>query len=329
LAGREVESQTLLALLAAPFMFGAVLFVVRRGEHRRQSVKQRLQAFATGAPAVDGPDLSLGRPQTKRGGGGFLLFVMLRALRAHLNPALAAAGNRIGVLHLVVTGIIAAMAAVFFSHHIMALHYVVVTMLAAAAGIGVPVLLLRLAQSRFRRRFLGIFPDALDLIARAVRAGLPVFDAMEVAAREIRAPVGTEFRRTLEEVRIGVEVEEALQHTADRIRVPDFRFYVVTLALQRRTGGGLADTLANLSNIIRRRKDLRLKARALTSEAKASAAVLGLLPFVVGGLLYIFNGQLMSILFTDPRGRFVLGLALSSLLVGVAVMVALIKRSLR
>jgi tight adherence protein B len=321
-----VESQTLLALLAAPLMFGAVLFAVRRGEHRRQRMEQRLRAFVPGTPAVEGLDLSLGRPQTKRGWRSFILLAMLRA---HLNPALAAAGNRIGVLHLVVTGIIAAMAAVFFSHHIMALHYVVVTMLAAAAGIGVPVLLLRLAQSRYRRRFLGIFPDALDLIARAVRAGLPVFDAMEVAAREIRPPVGTEFRRTLEEVRIGVEIEEALQHTADRIRVPDFRFYVVTLALQRRTGGGLADTLINLSNIIRRRKELRLKARALTSEAKASAAVLALLPFVVGGLLYIFNGQLMSILFTDSRGRFVLGLALSSLLVGVAVMVALIKRSLR
>jgi tight adherence protein B len=145
----------------------------------------------------------------------------------------------------------------------------------------------------------------------------------------VRAPVGNEFRRTLDEVHIGVEIDEALQHTADRIRVPDFRFYVVALALQRRTGGSIAETLANLSNVIRRRKELRQRARALTAEAKASAAVLGLLPFVVGGLLCLLNGQLMSILFVDSRGRFVLGLAILSVLTGVVVMIAIIKRSLR
>ena len=179
-----------------------------------------------------------------------------------------------------------------------------VLVLGVAAAFAGGWLLLHLAQSRFQRRFLDVFPDALDLLARAVRAGLPVSDAMDVAAREIPDPVGSEFRRTIDEMRIGVEMEDALQHTADRIRVPDFRFYVVALTLQRRTGGGLAETLGNLSNIIRRRKELRLKARALSAEAKASAFVLGFLPFFVGGIMYLFNRQLMSILFIDPRGRF-------------------------
>ena len=184
-------------------------------------------------------------------------------------------------------------------------------------------------QSRFRNKFLDVFPDALDLIGRAVRAGLPVFDAMEVAAREIRAPVGLEFQRTLDEVRIGVEIVEALQHTADRIRVPDFRFYAVALALQRRTGGSLAETLANLSNIIRRRKEVRLKARALSAELKASATVLAILPFLVGAILFFLNRELMSILFVDPRGRFMMGLAFLSLGTGIAVMALIIKRTLR
>src|SRR5262249_34473680 len=144
-------------------------------------------------------------------------------------------------------------------------------------------------QSRFRNQFVDGFPDALDLMGRAVKAGLPVLDSMELAAREMPPPVGSELQRTIGEMRVGVDVDEAMQHTADRIRVPDFRFFAVALKLQRRTGGGLAETLANLSRIIRRRKEIRLKARALSSESKSSAVVLALLPFVVGGIMYLLS----------------------------------------
>jgi tight adherence protein B len=130
-------------------------------------------------------------------------------------------------------------------------------------------------------------------------------------------------------MRVGIDIDEAMQQTADRIRVPDFRFFVVALRLQRRTGGSLAETLANLSNIIRRRKEIRLKARALTSEARASAAVLAALPFVVGALIFFLNRELMSTLFADPRGRFMLGVAFLSLVTGIIVMAVMIKRSVR
>lgn len=152
---------------------------------------------------------------------------------------------------------------------------------------------------------------------------------MDVAARETRPPVGLELRRTLDEVRVGVDIGDALQHTADRTRVPEFRFYVVALALQRRTGGGLAETLGNLSRIIRRRREVRLKARALSAELKASAWVLAGLPFAIGALLFFLNPVLMSVLLHDPRGRFMLGLAFLSLLTGVAVMALIIRRTLR
>jgi tight adherence protein B len=162
-----------------------------------------------------------------------------------------------------------------------------------------------------------------------VKAGLPVLDATEVAAREIPAPVGSELRRTIEEMRIGIDIDEAMQRTADRIRVPDFRFFVVALKLQRRTGGALAETLANLSHIIRRRKEIRLKARALSSEAKSSAVVLALLPFVVGGVMFLVNPDLASVLFLDPRGRFMMGLAFLSLAAGIITMAVIINKSLR
>ena len=124
-------------------------------------------------------------------------------------------------------------------------------------------------------------------------------------------------------------MEEALQRAADRIRVPDFRFFVVSLLLQRHTGGGIAETLSNLAGIIRQRKALRLKARALAAEAQASAAVVAAAPFVAGVGLFLINRDLTSVLFTDPRGRLMLGVAGASLLSGIAAMRVLIKRNLR
>ncbi|HEV2097317.1 MAG TPA: type II secretion system F family protein [Stellaceae bacterium] len=326
-----MSSAILLAVLGTTALLGAALVWALRADRRRESRRQRLQAIilpganAAAASAV-GPELSLRRPQQNTGAGRFLLFP---GLWARLEGALAATGDWIGAIHLAVAAAVAAILAMALVSRVLGLSTASVLISGIAAAICGGWLLLYFAQSRFRSRFLEVFPDALDLLARAVRAGLPVLDAMEVAAKEIPDPVGGEFRRTIDEMRIGVEMEEALQRTADRIRVQDFRFYVVALILQRRTGGGLAETLNNLSNIIRRRKEVRLKARALSAEAKASAVVLSLLPLVVGGLMYTLNRPLMSILFDDPRGRFSVGLALLSLLAGIAAMVFIIRRSLR
>jgi len=187
----------------------------------------------------------------------------------------------------------------------------------------------RSAQRRHQRQFLDCFPDAIDLIVRAVRAGLPILEAIELAASDIRGAVGSEFERMLDEIRIGVELEDALQQAAERIRVPDFRFFVASLLIQRRTGGGIAETLANLSTIIRQRRGVRVKARALTAEVTASTAVVAALPFVAGFGLFVINREVMSVLFVDPRGRFMLGIAVASLILGIAVMKAMIRRSLR
>jgi tight adherence protein B len=322
----ELQDHILLAVLGVTALLGATLFWVRRAERRRDSRRQRLQVVAGMAPSAEGPGLSLRRPQPKPGVRNLLL---LSALRARLDTALAATGDRIGVAHLALAGVVAAAPVIAITGRALALSAYFVVVLGAAAAVGGAFLLLNLAQIRYRNRFLKVFPDALDLIGRAVKAGLPAFDAMEVAAHDIPDPVGGEFRRTLDEMRIGTDIDDALQHTADRIQVPDFRFYVVALALQRRTGGSLAETLANLSNVIRRRKEVRLKARALTAEAKMSAGVLAVLPFFVGGMLYLLNRDLMSVLFDDPRGRFMLGVAFVSLATGIAVMVLIIKRSLR
>ena len=319
-------NQIVLSILAAVVVIGGALFASMRADRRRESRQQRLRAVVATGPSEEAPTLSLRRPLSR---AGIRDLFLLAKLWVRLEAAFAAAGNRVGLPHLAAAGVAAAGVSVLFAEKIMGFNPALVVLLGTAAAVAAPAVLLRLFQNRYQSKFLDPFPDALDLMCRAVRAGLPVFDAMEVASREVTAPVGTELARTLEEMRIGVDIDEALQHTADRIRVPDFRFFVVALKLQRRTGGGLAETLANLSNIIRRRKEIRLKARALSAESKASATVLALLPFAVGALLFFLNPSLMSVLLDDPRGRFMMGMALLSLAIGVSVMAVIIRRSLR
>jgi tight adherence protein B len=316
----ELLDQTLVTAVGLSALLGCALVSRLRAERRRSRLEQCLKAITTATEPVDCPVFSLRRPPQRA--------ALPMALARRLEPVLAATGDRIRPLHLFVTGI-GSVIAVGLMAVLAQLRPFLAVALSATALVGAPVLLLQLLQGRYRQQFVAIFPEALDLIVRGVRAGLPVPEAMEMVSHEIQPPVGAEFRRMLDEIHIGTEVDEALQHAAERIRLPDFHFFVVSLLLQRQTGGGIAETLANLSAIIRQRKAVRLKARALTAEAQASAAIVAATPFVAGIGLFLINRELMSVLFTDPRGRFMLDLAVVSLVSGIVTMRALIKRSLR
>ena len=319
--------QFLLMVLAASALLGAGLWAALRIERHRQRREQRLKTITMAAPVDELLGVSLRRPLPR--GGRRRAFVSLpEGLWAHLEAAFAAAGNRIGLPQLVLTGIAAA-ALTASAARFMGFNSVLVIGLSAAAAAAAARYLLRFAQLRYQRRFLDAFPDAIDLIVRAVKAGLPALDAIDLAAREVAAPVGTEFQKVLDDTRIGVAMADALNHAADRIRVPDFRFFVASIVLQRRTGGGLAETLVNLSTLIRQRRTLRLKARALTAESKASATLISIMPFVAGAGLYLVKPDMISLLFVDHRGRLMLGIAILSLLLGIATMSAIIRRTLR
>jgi tight adherence protein B len=255
--------------------------------------------------------------------------VVFRLFGARLDAAFEAAGNRVGLLHLLIAGLISATIVIGFANRILGLGAGLVMLLGVVAAAAAPALYLRIAQSRYRSRFLDVFPDALDLVGRGIKAGLPVNEALVTAGREIADPVGSELRRALDQMQIGVQMIDALQQVAERVRVADFRFMVVALGLQQRTGGSLAEILGNLSTVIRGRKALRLKARSLSSEAKASAAVLALLPFVVGGAMYLLNRDMAMTLVVDARGRFMVGIAFLSLVTGLSTMAVIVKRALR
>jgi tight adherence protein B len=324
-----MTNQTIILLFSMPVISGLTLLWVMRSDRRRQFVQQRLHAITVGKhdsePVVR---LSLHR-RIRRASSPTAVFQFHHKIRIWLDAAFESTGNRIGLLHLIIAGLIGAVIVILFTSRILALQPVLVILLGDVAAVVAPVLPLRMAQSRYRSRFLDVFPDALDLIRRAVKAGLPVNEALGVAAREIADPVGRELRSAVDQMQIGVQMIDAMQQISNRVRVADFRFLIVALALQSKTGGSLAETLANLSAVIRARKALRLKARALSAEAKASAAVLALLPFVVGGAMFVVNRELMMTMFVDPRGRFMLGVALLSLVTGLITMSVIVKRALR
>ncbi|MDE2485836.1 MAG: type II secretion system F family protein [Alphaproteobacteria bacterium] len=174
--------------------------------------------------------------------------------------------------------------------------------------------------ARRRNAFLKQFPDAIGLIVRGLRAGLPVSETIGVVGREIPGPAGEEFRRTAEQVRLGQPLEAALGHAAGRMGIAEFNFLVIALSVQRETGGNLAETLENLEHILRRRQQMRLKIKAMASEATASGLILGSLPVVMLILMYVVSRDYIRQLFVNPTGHLMLAGAGASLTVGALIM---------
>jgi tight adherence protein B len=168
-------------------------------------------------------------------------------------------------------------------------------------GIGGPHFIIGKMINRRLAKFNNNFPDAIELMVRGLRSGLPITETLGIVASEIPGPVGIEFRMVADKMKIGRTMEAALQDTADRLGTPEFQFFVITLAIQRETGGNLAETLSNLADVLRKRAQMKLKIRAMSSESKASAYIVGSLPFVVFILVWLINPHYMAGFATDQR----------------------------
>jgi tight adherence protein B len=168
-------------------------------------------------------------------------------------------------------------------------------------GVGGPHFVVGHLIKRRLKKFNSNFPDALELMVRGLRSGLPITETLGIVAQEVIGPVGVEFRMVSDKMKIGRTMEAALQDTADRLGTAEFQFFVITLAIQRETGGNLAETLSNLADVLRKRAQMKLKIRAMSSESKASAYIVGSLPFVVFTLVYLVNPGYMAGFFIDQR----------------------------
>jgi len=190
---------------------------------------------------------------------------------------------------------------------------------AAAAGLGLPHIWVGRKVTKRIDQFNAIFPDALDLMVRALRSGIPIQEAIANASNEMGEPVGGIFRRVQHEMRVGVPLEDAFWRVAETIKVPEFNFLIIAMSIQRETGGNLAETLGNLSQLLRERRQMKLKIRAFSSEARATAMIMGSLPFVLGLVLFLLNPDYMSTMFSDPRGMTMLGIAGASMSIGIFI----------
>ncbi len=168
-------------------------------------------------------------------------------------------------------------------------------------GAGLPHMVVNFFINKRNGAFTTKFPDGIELLVRGLRSGLPVTETLGVVASEVPGPVGEEFKLVTERIRIGKTMEEALQDTADRLNTAEFSFFCITLAIQRETGGNLAETLSNLADVLRKRAQMKLKIRAMSSESKASAYIVGSLPFIVFGMVWWINPKYLNGFFTDER----------------------------
>ena len=192
-----------------------------------------------------------------------------------------------------------------------------------AAGVGafgLPNWYLSFRRKRRIAKFLNEFPNAVDIIIRGIRAGLPLGDCIRVIASEAAEPVRSEFRHIVEAQAIGLGLTEAVERIVDRVPVPEANFFSIVIAIQQKAGGNLSEALSNLSRVLRDRKKMKAKVKAVASEANASAAIIGSMPFVVGLLIYLTSPKYLELLWTTTTGRMMVVVAAVWMSIGIAVM---------
>jgi tight adherence protein B len=193
-------------------------------------------------------------------------------------------------------------------------------LVAAIAAIGLPNLVLARLRTRRINKFIAIFPNALDILVRSVKAGLPLADSLRIIANEAPEPVRSEFRKVVEAQTLGLPLPEAVEKMARRVPVSETNFFAIVIGIQTKAGGNLSEAVGNLSRTLRERKKMKGKIVAMAMEAKASAVIIGAVPFVVTGVLYLSSPGYISLLWTTQHGRIVAAIAICWMSIGVAMM---------
>ena len=300
---------------ALVLLTGIMWFVVQ--DMRRQRPEARIHARVQTAFPAGGPALLEARHDPD-------LFTLTRsdnALSRWLGPKISrlktVAGAN-GVRVVIVAALLAEIVALLMAHFLPLPSFVTPLLIIAMPVLGA-VQSYRFLVERFKRRFLEGFPDLIDLIVRAVRAGVPVTHVMSVASSECNEPLKSEFRLMGDALQVGLDLEEVLDTAVARIGIADFSFFCVCLLLQRETGGQLGETLENLAGIVRKRREIRQKTRALTGEARITTKILAAIPFVIMGSMFLINRENLMVLFNTAPGHKVLTCAVVSLTIGLFV----------
>lgn len=192
--------------------------------------------------------------------------------------------------------------------------------LGMAAGLGAPRWVIGFLANRRAKKFVAAFPDAADIIVRGIKSGLPVHECLQIIGKETPEPMASEFQRLCDGVAHGMTMDQALEKMHERMPIPELRFFTIVLGIQQKTGGNLAEALGNLSTVLRARKLMKEKIKALSSEATASAMIIGVLPPGVVLLIWMTTPSYLSILFTETRGQLLLAGGACWMALGIFVM---------
>lgn len=292
--------------------------LAKRGD-RNANLKRRLAFVTIDALENDSDDLDVdnalfGKDMEERRGKG-----RIQLFKDALDAKLAMIGG-IGVLRkvaLIATG--CALAAMILGVVKLELPLEYALLFGFVTFIVSGLMTIKTLLDRTYDKFNAVFPDAIDLVVRSIRAGLPVSQALENIGTDIEAPVGPEFARISNQIRIGVSLDDALHAALKRIDLPEMRFFAVTLILQRETGGQLAEVLLNLSDILRQRKAMKMKIKALTSESRAASKIVAAIPVLAGVGMYYLNKPHMMLLFETEAGNNMLAYSIGSVLVGLLI----------
>ena len=214
------------------------------------------------------------------------------------------------------TAALAAIAVCLFTHQSL----LATLLVAVPVGFGLPRWILSFLKSRREKAFTAEFANAIDVIVRSVKSGLPTNEALKIVAREIPDPVGSEFNTLTEGLKVGVTLDQGLKKMFDNMPTPEVSFFGIVMTIQQKSGGNLSEALSNLAFVLRDRKRLQGKIRAMSSEAKASAGIIGSLPPVVMGLVWMTSPQYIDLLFTERMGNIMLACCVVWMTVGTLVM---------
>ncbi len=199
-------------------------------------------------------------------------------------------------------------------------HLVGIAPISITVGFGLPRYVLFYLTKRRVNKFTKEFANAVDIIVRGIKSGLPVSECLKIIATESPEPVAGVFLEIVESQNLGLTLEVSLERAQEQIKTPELQFFAMVLAIQGQTGGNLADTLANLSGILRDRKKMADKVKSLSSEAKSSAGIIGSLPFLMTGLLYLVNPEYLTPLFTADLGKIMIAGGLVWMSAGIFIM---------
>jgi tight adherence protein B len=317
----------MLALLAAVLAFitiGSVGWVLVGGDDSSAQAVKRAQTF--GGPKVDNGRLkkaaAANTPEARRKQIVDQLQEADRAdrkARMSLKARIRHAGLSLNVRTFWIIsgglGVTALLMALMFG-----LNILLGLGLALVFGLGLPRWVLSFLAKGRMKKFSSQFADAVDVIVRGIKSGLPVHDCFKIIGRESPSPLGPEFQKLVEGLGVGLTLSEALNKMYERMPTPELKFFSIVMAIQQKTGGNLAEALTNLSTVLRARRMMGEKIKALSSEATASAGIIGSLPPAVMILVTLTTPAYMMILFTDPRGQFMLLVAVAMMSLGIFVM---------